>query len=845
MQTTRSTLMGSSFPSSLPQAGQSSYLTWRCADCVPGVDMYGARKKGSQTLCEILRSEFERCNSIEGLQRCSTNIAATLAEANCEPGSRGTAGRFAAAGRLAPSFRTVLLRSAALRDKNTCLEVLSKEVQRRMWAFQEEDEDNSSCTSQVEEDHQEELVAQTQNVRRQSADTGSSGRRKSGKRKAGDSLIPLFKAYDPEVDSFIDGTGHSDKSLSARAERENAWLATFRKMSDDNRLYREDNCKALDVAGFLCIKADWVEETWSSITHFNGVGPDEFLRLCSLYEERLRAAIAGEFQARDRDGNGCLDEGMLPSILNEFGMQPMAHVLREIVAELNIASSEMDFANFEGVLSVLYMREGFSTTEHAELAASFGRFDRNGNGDLDTQELYKLLAWLGYPVKLEDIAAVVCEVDVDNSGHICLREFLQYMRRIRNHNLDRLREAIDNSDSNSSGSNGSSELMALMKVLGYNADPIAVTEAAHVVGLDIRTKTGDFDLGDLWGLCEAYRSREGLTCSMANEVTEAFRRYDRDGSEEIDVTEIGKVLRWLGLQVPFDVQQLLASQVDVDNSGRLNLRELQKMVRMYRESSNMAVQAAFQKYDYNLEGLLSLDKARGAFRELGHRRTEMLPAFRDEDMAQGKVNIFGFTMAVARHRAEMQHRFRQSGGYAAQEVEQLRAEFDKYDLDSSGDISNTEFLLLIEGMFPDMANNPDLRVKLQALTKEVDPNNDGRLDFHDFIPMMRQFHDLEENEIIAKEQKAEAETGFNAQEIQEFRQLFLEIGQQATKLSLGETKKMISTICPLGDKNTAEFTALFRKVAGHHADFPDFLRLMRSLLDMDFAQIKERASLVC
>jgi len=60
--------------------------------------------------------------------------------------------------------------------------------------------------------------------------------------------------------------------------------------------------------------------------------------------------------------------------------------------------------------------------------------------------------------------------------------------------------------------------------------------------------------------------------------------------------------------------------------------------------------------------------------------------------------------------------------------------------------------------------------------------------------------------------------------------------------------RLMETICPLGDRNIAELTSAFHVARKRPAkqtgmdtmNFPDFLRFMRHLLDINFGHIKER-----
>merc|ERR1711879_537014 len=113
-----------------------------------------------------------------------------------------------------------------------------------------------------------------------------------------------------------------------------------------------------------------------------------------------------------------------------------------------------------------------------------------------------------------------------------------------------------------------------------------------------------------------------------------------------------------------------------------------------------------------------------------------------------------------------------------------------------------------------------------------------------------QFQDIQDRERFAAEQKAVQEVNFSKHEVSEFRKLFMSVDTDGDGLiSRLQAMQMMETICPLGAKNTAEFTSIFRQIverrSGYEgedlANFADFLYLVKRLVDVDFAQINERS----
>eukprot|EP00415_Alexandrium_ostenfeldii_P003912 UN3912 len=182
---------------------------------------------------------------------------------------------------------------------------------------------------------------------------------------------------------------------------------------------------------------------------------------------------------------------------------------------------------------------------------------------------------------------------------------------------------------------------------------------------------------------------------------------------------------------------------------------------------------------------------------------------------------------------------------------ELRKMFEEYDTDHSGRISYPELGRLVRSMFP-VLEDGGIRVKLTSLLKEVDNDFSGSLDFQDFLRIFRQFSDLKQMENASKETRAVEATKFTAEEVSEFRQLFRKwYDHKQQELGLEQFLQMIDSCCELTRPRLQLLTTEFSKVRATRStflkkapkpakaeddkvDFPEYLRLMRSLVDMNF-----------
>jgi len=643
----------------------------------------------------------------------------------------------------------------------------------------------------------------------------------------------------------------SKKPLNPEAKRELPWRAAYCKFVNCGRIRRDDLKDALVLAGFTQPVEGYIADVFDAQWTTSTLTQDSFLVFVRGYEECQRRAYAEAFHRCDIDGSGTIEAFELAELLQGFGIEPMRHVLQEIIAEVDEdKSGELSLEEFESLMEILRTSEGFTKSEREQLMSVYERYDSDCTGQVSTEGLAGVLGYLGYTLSFEEVRSVVSEVDVDGSGALDAHEFLVCMRKVRETEVAKIKNAFDLFDVNDNCKVCIEEITALLGSLGFVPDRTALMESAEDAGLlDPDGALVELDLGGLWQLLEVFRSREGLSRWEAHEVAEAFERYDEDQDGQIATFDIGKVLRWFGYASSFDLQQHLTHLVDVDKSGQLDGSEVRKLIRMYREKEITQLQKVFDYYakDGSSQGI-SLAAAAAAFRKVGcvdshGKAPSVLPEELDRDR---QVTRITFVTVALRTKRSMRDANRQNGGYTSAEVAELRKDFEKYDKDGSGDISNAELGCLIRTMFPSMGSV--LRTKLNGMMKEVDANGDGKLDFEDFVRLMRQFHDIQSQEKIEKELQAIEETSFSAEEVHEFRELFLNTDVDGDlELSITEVKKMIANICPVGNNNCDVLQQAFNDVSNKQGmvdgsldqcDFPEFLWLMRKLLDINYGNIK-------
>lgn len=703
-------------------------------------------------------------------------------------------------------------------------------------------------------------------------------------------LIPIFSS-EIDVETMYYQVTDLDKKKDKAVAMEKAHFGVFKKLADEGKVHLDDIPRALVSAGFARPNSVWINESFKKVTKYVSVSFEDFLRFLTGYETCQTNYYKAEFDKCDADGSGSVEASELLELMKSLGIEPMKHVLEKVIEEVDDnGNGELDFAEFEKVMDILRMHEGFVKEEYEEIKELFQRFDRDRSGTMDTKEAHMAMQWLGFVVREEVADRIISEVDEDQSGQIDATEWIVCMRKVREHKIKELKDVMLATDVDHDGTIQYSELQSLLRVLGYVPDFDAVFEAA--ADANIAPDDNELDLGELWRLLAVYRDREGLNQEDLYQVETSFDKYcNKDG--EVEVVDIGKMVRAIGYVVDFDVSQNLTNKVDIDGSGKLDKREFRKMVRMIHEADIELFRLAFQ------EGALTANHSHQRFNKSNHHTEEdhhagkslsrrprkamtggavpvghtphisveqalkglerlscndtpevLMSFFSKDAVEDGKIDFYEFVQAAIRSRRMFRAAFRENGGFTKEQIQELKVSFDKYDTDHSGEISGVETVQLFEGEFPDIANDHARRPQLIQLLKDADEDESGSLDFKDFLRIMRQLRDMQDKLRIEKEIEAVSETKFTPPEVQEFRELFIAAGEGAQELGFEEVRDLLKCIVPMGTKNNEDLREKFDEMAAKQMgapgdvcllDFPEFLWLMRELLSINFANMAERA----
>lgn len=627
------------------------------------------------------------------------------------------------------------------------------------------------------------------------------------------------------------------------------WASTFQRLNHDGEIHADELFRALELTGTQKPNQGWIDEIKETISRYSTLSLSEFTVFVKKYRQRQSEHFRKVFNEHDVDGSGAVEKSELRDLLSSVGVAPLPAVLEQVMEEVDEdGSGSVGFEEFEKVMEIMRIREGFTKTEVAEFDRAFKKFDRDLSGEIDTDELIGILGWLGYSQSKDTLHQVVEKVDFDGSGSVSREEFLVCMRQFRQKEVDNVRALMLACDADGSGTISSTELHGLLKALGYNLSPDVLREVSADAGCDSKT---ELNFEDIWTMISLFRMREGFLRAEVEDLRQGFDKYDKRGQSELDCVDLGHVLRWMGYSPSLEEQQKLVAEVDVDKSGELDFAEFMKLMRKKREALFFQMYNAFCTFESDN------DSGPGTGR-LQHAGRNVMKALRTlgiykmpPDFAEGRplysadVDFEDFVKMVKKSHEIDRNTFRQNAGFSDEVVKEYKEKFEIYDADHSGDISNRELQRLLLDLYPADAMSKDARPKMQKLMEAVDDDQNGRLDFGDFLRLNRQYQTELENERILKEHLAIEETGFETSEVDEYRSLFqASKGNGASTMTFSEIHKMINSIVPLGDKHKEELKAIIGSMDGaeHTAEFADFLRIMRQVQDLNLASINDKAA---
>jgi len=325
-----------------------------------------------------------------------------------------------------------------------------------------------------------------------------------------------------------------------------------------------------------------------------------------------------------------------------------------------------------------------------ELRATFGKFDTDSDGEIQTEDLDTILNYMG-------CAGISGETDekikdMTKYATINWEEFQDFLRKYRELDVKRLKAEFIGADADGNGTLDTQELQALLLSMGFSATKHTIVEALDA----LQCYDGIIRFKKFEKLREYLRKTEGINKGDIDELRALYDRVcetailqarakkkgpdlsKRDIRKELDIEsempadDIWRITMYLGYSADKQTVEQLCAQVDADGSGFISFQELLKLIRRLRDGEFVEIGKVFKRYtdDGNLLHLENMGLALG---DLGYCVSEdAIFCILDE------LGELQHDLQMTREELAMFLRvYRRMEGFTPEEVTEIRTAFDE------------------------------------------------------------------------------------------------------------------------------------------------------------------------
>lgn len=369
-----------------------------------------------------------------------------------------------------------------------------------------------------------------------------------------------------------------------------------------------------------------------------------------------------------------------------------------------------------------------------ELHGTFSKFDTDRDGEVDKEELKAALEYLGLRPSQDEVMRLAAEQTA--FATLSFEEFNEFLHRYREHDVAIMRAEFNAFDVDGGGSLDFEELNELIQKLGYASTRQVVQEAMNLLDTD---GGGSLNFREFEALREHLRRCEGFMKNDLDEITELYdkgiaTKLDEFGqpADELGTEDCWRITMFLGFSASEKDVAEIASEVDADGSGQVNIIELLKIVRKVREAEMDCIKAVMATHGDDPEKL-PLEDLGSALSELGY--------FVAEEAVFEILDSIGETVCEDTLSPEELSAFllayRRIEGFLKEEIAELKDVFERET--GGGDSLGT---LEIGRVLRWFGFSKTIQ-EVQRLVDEVDFDVSGKLEFGEYVKLMRRIYQAE------------------------------------------------------------------------------------------------------
>lgn len=687
----------------------------------------------------------------------------------------------------------------------------------------------------------------------------------------------------------------------------------FLRFKDDDapEVHKDQLPVILRHLGYAQIDLAKIREMADTITTYPVLEKSDFITFMeqhAIYEYQMYKNI---FETFDADNSGSLDAAELVPFLQTLGITPLRSVVKESIEMVDTdGNGTLDFEETIILVNVYKHSEGFTMDQINELVNVYRLEHEEHLGDdvpimhnkqvaLPADKLSSLLVKYFGPsaaVMSEELQKEIKGVGRKGDGSVeppvelNFQEALLWARKLRDKEFESYREAFHKFDADGSGAIDRQELGLAIKTLGFTLKNEAIEE---MIGEAVtRGDWGTMPEGGIAAIEELdydnfvhfmriLQETDGFTKKEMTFITATFNKFDDDQSGDIDVIELGDMLRHLGHAASMEEVRRMHAMVDLNGNGALDFREFIRFLRLYREDELIAIRDIFEDLSGGLEepAVIKASAMEEAVNLLicKHERLEGAPPIDPNAYLTGEdVGLEEFTEIADTIREEMVANTRKAAGYSPPDVTRYRQTWDSFNTKGQESLKAGEAAQLLMQMGFELRSAQEQQMLKEQIDKAcrtaLEANAEGvimgQVNFWVFLQLLRSLNRREDEDSERRLMEAAAVSRFSTQEVNEFNEVFDSCWEreqvQAEEeggtmqscrktISRGGLMKLLRGMgMRLEGPQRASLDQKLQSMmpsppedgsaAKLFIDFPSFIRLMRWMMESDFGGIMSAAA---
>ena len=450
------------------------------------------------------------------------------------------------------------------------------------------------------------------------------------------------------------------------------------------------------------------------------------------------------FKSWDLDGDGAISFTELQAAVKKTGQKLSEEEMNAIFVIGDVdQNGALDLEEFSKLMMpttsdvVAKFRASHKTVK--DVQAAFKRFDMNGDGSIDRQELTQALSSSGQNFTQQEINAIFNAADVNKDGDVDYEEFIGLMCpsasdivskfRSQYRNIEDVRAAFKRFDRNGDGALDRDELAAAMKSSGQSYSNV---EVDAIFSLGDSDGDGEITMAEFVNLMSpsATETLNKIRQQFKNitDVKSAFKAIDTDNDGLLSMQEM---MSSSGCKFDKEEVNAIFELGDVDGDGQIDMGEfigimypsatevISKLSASFRNIED--VKASFKLLDKDGDGSITKDEMAASSHKFSGEQVESLFALGDIN-DDGALDLEEYISVMCPSAEVVCSRLRQKFN----NINDVKKSFVKIDANKDGSISRSE--MSSSGKF----NNQEV----DAMYILGDVNGDGELDLEEFIGMM-------------------------------------------------------------------------------------------------------------